>query len=592
VKASTKKYFTRLWNFSGGRLAVLAAMAVLAAALEGAALLLLVPLFQSVKGVPVDQSIYIPLLGTLFDSIKNRDHVLLAALGLFALFSVAQEYVKRWSAVFSTGIKAGFVRELGDNLYAAFALAGWRALLLRRKSDVANALSNELKMIDMGTQIMIQLAETVPMVLIQAGICAFISPLGTLGAVTVGGLFFAVMRPVNRKLGGLGEMMNSLMKDNLADVFEHLNGIKEVKSYGAERAHIARFEEKNRGTQDNYVNFIKLFSGTSFIYNSATMLLMAAFFFLAVTVFNIGIVKLIVIFIIFMRIWPVFYGYQVSMQMLMLMFPAWESFSTALDELRAAREEPPAAADGRKLALSRLIELKNISFAYEEGRAPALCDISLRIPANTSLAVTGPSGSGKSTLVDILIGLLHPDAGEVFVDDTAIDAQAIACWRGMIGFVPQETFLFRGTVRDNLLWSKPSASEAELWEALDCAAADFVRAMPKGLDSELGDRGVRMSGGERQRIALARALLRKPALLILDEATSSVDTETERRICSALEKLRGRMTIVTIAHRLSTIKTADRIVVIENGRLVEEGTFDELASRAGGRFAGLAGTGQ
>ncbi|HOX22000.1 MAG TPA: ABC transporter ATP-binding protein [Elusimicrobiales bacterium] len=583
-----KNYIFTFGAFARTGLFRLAGLSIVGAVLEGLGLLLLVPIFQAAQQGGASP-IKILFLTDFINSFADRNQALLAALTLFVAVSVAQEYLRRRVVLLSTALKTGFIRKLGDDLYEAFARARWSALLAKRKSDIANALGNELKMIDMGTQLLTQFVNTLPMVAIQLTLCAMISPQGTLAAVIIGGLFFIFMRPVNRRLGNFSETLNALLKDSLSDVFEHLNGIKEVKSYGAEQAHIENFSRKNKGTQESYVNFISLFTRSSFIYNSATMALLAVFFFIAVSVFSEPMVKLVILFIIFMRIWPVFCGYQMSAQMLMLMFPAWESFSASLEELKAAREEFAPAAQPRPLAFAQRLELKNVTFSYVSGQEKAIENVSVVIPANKNIAIAGQSGSGKSTLVDLILGLLSPDSGEILIDGVALTPQLLPAWRQTIGFVPQETFLFRGSIKANLLWAKPSATELELWQALEWAAADFVKEMPKGLDTELGDRGVRLSGGQRQRVALARAILRRPALLILDEATSSIDTENERKIQAALEQLRGKMTILTIAHRLSTIKTADAIFVLDKGRVAETGTFAELAARAGGRLAVMAG---
>jgi ATP-binding cassette subfamily C protein len=169
-----------------------------------------------------------------------------------------------------------------------------------------------------------------------------------------------------------------------------------------------------------------------------------------------------------------------------------------------------------------------------------------------------------------------------------LNPERIKAWREQIGYVPQDTFLFHDTLRSNFLWAKPDAKEEEIKQALRFAAAEeFVSGLPRGLETILGDRGVLVSGGERQRLALARALLRKPSLLILDEATSSLDSENEKRIQNAIEKLHGQMTILVISHRLSTIRGADIIHVVEEGRLVESGTWDELIAKDNGRFREL-----
>ena len=183
------------------------------------------------------------------------------------------------------------------------------------------------------------------------------------------------------------------------------------------------------------------------------------------------------------------------------------------------------------------------------------------------------------------MGLISPNEGSILIDGEKFGPERMRAWREQIGYVPQDTFLFNDTVKSNLLWASPDAKEDKINQTLRLAAAEeFVNSLPKGLDSILGDRGVLVSGGERQRIALARALLRKPSLLILDEATSSLDSENEKRIQNAIEKLHGQMTILVISHRLSTIRGADIIHVVEEGRLVESGTWDELISKENGRF--------
>jgi ATP-binding cassette subfamily C protein len=200
-------------------------------------------------------------------------------------------------------------------------------------------------------------------------------------------------------------------------------------------------------------------------------------------------------------------------------------------------------------------------------------------------AIVGPSGAGKSTLADLMMGLLAPDEGVVLIDALPLSGKHLHAWRRSVGYVPQENFLFHDTIRTNLQWAKSDATESEMRRALESAAAlDFVTALPSGLDTVVGDRGVRLSGGERQRIALARALLRNPNLLLLDEATSSLDSENERRIQQAVERLHGDITVVVIAHRLSTVSRADQVVLLDEGKVVETGTWQELMQRPNGRI--------
>ena len=230
------------------------------------------------------------------------------------------------------------------------------------------------------------------------------------------------------------------------------------------------------------------------------------------------------------------------------------------------------------------LRLENVSFRYDEVAGPDVLEgLSLAIPAGRTIAITGPSGSGKSTLADLVMGLLEPTRGWLTIDGAALVPARARAWRRSIAYVPQECFLFRDSVRANLLWARPDASDRDLWSALKLAAADgFVSALPRGLDTVIGDRGLRLSGGERQRVALARAVLRQPRLLVLDEATSALDNDNERLVQAAIERMHGLTTIMVIAHRLTTIRTADEIVVLAEGRMLERGTWDELVDRRGG----------
>jgi ATP-binding cassette subfamily C protein len=193
----------------------------------------------------------------------------------------------------------------------------------------------------------------------------------------------------------------------------------------------------------------------------------------------------------------------------------------------------------------------------------------------------GASGAGKSTLADVLMGLLEPDQGQLSVDGVTITGTRRRDWRRSVAYVPQEVFLFNDSIRANLLWGWAEAGEDALRLALHRAAAGFVFDLPLGLETRVGDGGVRLSGGERQRLALARALLKQPSLLILDEATSALDRENEARVREAIEHLHGDLTLVVIGHRLATLEHADQVVVLEAGRVAVRGTWSEVRNHVG-----------
>ncbi|CBT76844.1 MULTISPECIES: ABC transporter ATP-binding protein [Glutamicibacter] len=245
----------------------------------------------------------------------------------------------------------------------------------------------------------------------------------------------------------------------------------------------------------------------------------------------------------------------------------------------------PRAIDAENLRGE--VQLRDVSFRYPEAHRATLDQLDLVLEAGTMTAVVGATGSGKSTLGSLLPRLLDPTSGQVLLDGVDLkefDPESIA---QVVSVVAQESYLLHASVRENLLWAAPKATEAELWQALEAAQiAELVRGLPQGLETQVGQRGHRFSGGEQQRLAIARTMLRRPKVLVLDEATSALDTVTEALVQQALDELAVGRTTLLIAHRLSTVMRADRIVVLEDGRIAESGTYDELL-QLGGRFAQL-----
>jgi ABC-type multidrug transport system fused ATPase/permease subunit len=257
--------------------------------------------------------------------------------------------------------------------------------------------------------------------------------------------------------------------------------------------------------------------------------------------------------------------------------------SERLREILAEPNDVLERPDARALArIERGLVFERVSFSYPGGEAPALREIELAIRPGETLALVGPSGAGKSTLLDLVARFIDPGAGRITVDGLDLRDVRLADWNALYAVVGQVPFLFHSTIEENIAYGRPHASRAEIEAAARAAHIhDFVAALPEGYATNVADMGTRLSGGQRQRITIARALLKRAPLLLLDEATSALDSEAEAEVQKALEELMRDKTVIVVAHRLATIQRADRIAVLERGRLVELGTHVELLARGG-----------
>ncbi len=312
-------------------------------------------------------------------------------------------------------------------------------------------------------------------------------------------------------------------------------------------------------------------------------LLLTIGLYVAIAILHIDISSLIVLLVIYMRLFPLSMQIQENYFKTTIYLPSLDQTLRIMKETDEARER--FATSGNTFTnLKEAIEIKNVSFSYNKG-SEVLKNVSFSIPKNKTIALVGGSGAGKSTTSDLLLGLLQPAEGVILVDNIPLSQYNILEWRKHIAYVTQETILLHNTVKSNITWGiEDEIEESKLIEVSKLANAySFIKEMKDGFDTIIGDRGVRMSGGQRQRLALARALARNPKLLILDEATSSLDAESELQVQSAIESLSDSMTILIIAHRLSTIRNADKIYVLESGQVVESGSYEGLM-QSKGRF--------
>lgn len=307
-----------------------------------------------------------------------------------------------------------------------------------------------------------------------------------------------------------------------------------------------------------------------------------------VVVFDSPIAPIFVALLLFHRGMQHMIGIQDDWQRTMEKIGALEMVVNEFEVLKNNREKSGDHPIGK---LSEGIELKNVDFRYDDSDEKILRSVNIRISVNKMIAFVGESGAGKSTLIDTLTLLLKPQSGNIYIDGINSSEIDVGSWRSQIGYVSQETVVFDDTVANNIcLWKGDYENDSEVKKRVEEAAKrayadEFIQNMAKGYQTLVGDRGVRLSGGQRQRLFIARELFKNPNLLILDEATSSLDTESERYIQKSIDALKGAMTVVIIAHRLSTIKNSDLIYVLEKGRIIESGTYDELSLNSESRFA-------
>lgn len=580
-------YGRAIREFADRRFIVSALMILALGAVEFGGLLALIPLLE-IGGIGMpDQSD--SRIGTALTFL--RDHHLVPSLpvvlGIFLALTLVQATAKTHLAKLVTQIQVGFTKFLRDRLHRAIVRAEWAAFLHQRSSDILATLMFETQAAGSGAMTLIQVTSSAVQTVVQMGIAFYISPSVTGVAVAAAAVLIWITRHTRRRVQSEGRAGLADRQALTATVSDHLAGLKLAKSHGAEANRTRHFDQLSTSINQRQVRIsIEQARGQAWV-SVGSAAALCGFLWFVIQFKGIRGAELALLGVVYMRIVSRLMAIQSGVQRMALLLPSFGSTERLRTELAtyAAPANPQSIA---RLPTSAELKFDRLTFTYPSAETPTLHTIDLTIAAGQTVALCGPSGAGKSTLADIALGLLHPDTGMLRINEKPLDDASRPSWRASIAYVPQDVFLFNDTLRYNLTFLDEDATDDQIWSALEkAAAADLVRGLANGLDTLVGDRGIRLSGGERQRIALARALLRSPVFLVLDEATSSLDNANERIVQRAIEQLRGKITILIIAHRLSTIRHVDKVVVIEAGRIVEIGSWDGLMADANSRFAAM-----
>ncbi len=472
-------------------------------------------------------------------------------------------------------------QKIGLSLFSS----SWKNGLNFSSGEVSNKLIHETDKLAETLMSLVLLISLMIQFLVYIIIAIFLSFSMTLIVSIILFISFMLVYPLLQKSRKFGAEIVHTNTSYSKQVVDAIKGFKLVKASGLEEYVLGKLTDVNKNNTEVSRKILDYASGIKFLIQVCLSIALIFIVFLSLEIFQIEIAKLMVFVLLLIRIAPKYSALQGAYRSFIVNYPALKIVDNMRVESDEAKEELNINNKQYKNVINQ-ISIKNLEYEYNKKDKFKLNDISFNIGLNSFVAIVGSSGSGKSTLLDLLMGLLKPNKGNIYLDEKDLFSLNLEEHRKNIGFVPQENIFFNGTIKENLIFGK-NEDDSFLYDCLEVAQLrNFVENLPNKLLENIGEGGVKLSGGQRQRLSIARALARRPLLLILDEATSSLDTKSELNFQNSLEKISQNYTLIVVAHRLSTIKKASKIIVLDDGRIVQEGNYDTLKS-TNGLFANM-----
>jgi ABC-type multidrug transport system fused ATPase/permease subunit len=583
------KYLKIYRRYLGRRMYLIFVLTVATALAQGFGITLLLPLLrasQSGSGNPEDMGTAEQVLQAMLETMGIADSMV-GILAFIALTFVAKGALQFAKGGYQGYLQAQLLRELKTKLFDAYSGMDYRYYIRQNAGHFINVINQQVNQFFSSFKSFIGFTTQVVRTLSYFGFAFAIAWRFALMALGVGAVLLFLFKYLNAYVRRLSRKRSAEMSTLNKLLVQSLQSLKYIVSTGQTR-HLREGVVDSVNRLTGYI-FRQRTAGafTGALKEPASVLLIVGLIAIQVAVFNDPIAPIFVALLLFHR----------GMQAVINMQSSWQSTMDRIGSVEMVDDEFEAVLSNQEQsgtrqigALREGIALRHVHFAYNEADGDVLRDVNVSIPVNTTVALVGESGAGKSTLVDLLTLMLKPRTGTVEIDGVPHDEVDLASWRDQIGYVSQETVVFDDTVANNIhLWQgdvdeDPALRERMIHAAERAHADHFIRELPNGYRTVVGDRGVRLSGGQRQRLFVARELFKQPNLLLLDEATSDLDTASEQHIQSSIDALKGEVTVVIIAHRLSTVKNADRVYVLDEGRVIEEGAYHELRAREDGEF--------